>query len=428
MATGGLTPIRGNDAYVGYGKQSAWGTPVAPTCWPWWLDGSEWGGEVKVASELQGDSSPFKSLMYKTDQYGTVKIAEYARPIGAGYALQGLLGTGSDAYSAPTMSGTLSSSVAAGATSFSTALNLGVTGTLGLNFTPGLASAVYETQTVDLTTKTGTGPFTYSLVTGAKFLYAHNSADVITSASTHLLTRQVTTYDPYTIEFGWGAKGGGPTQVWRLQDAVCTDLKITLEAKKPVKFEHTWYGTLTKLQASASSPTLEGANIVGQAGAPFMFYQGGTTWLLDGANSGNALQLAKVELALKNTTTPDEFITETLTPAYFQLGNIELGVTASAILQGFAQYNEMFYGSKTLATGASDSVAVGYGSLAATLTSDPVNAFIFNVINGGYTAGRPVPKLDGKSMQMPLQMTAVTSKAATNPFSFTLLNSQASAY
>src|SRR5690242_6413178 len=104
MATGGLTPIRGNDAYVACGKQSAWGTAVAPTWFPIWLQGSEWGAETKTTSEMQGDGSPHKAFLYKTGQYGLVKIVEYARPIGTGYSLQGLLGTNSDTYTAPTFS------------------------------------------------------------------------------------------------------------------------------------------------------------------------------------------------------------------------------------------------------------------------------------------------------------------------------------
>lgn len=429
MATGGLTPIRANDAYVGCGKQSAWGTPVPPTLFPIWLQGSEWGPEVKTASEMQGDASPHKAFLYKTGQYGIVKIVEYARPIGAGYALQGLLGSGSDAYTAPAQTGTLSGAITAGATSFSTALNLGNTGTLGMNFTPGLSSLVYETQTVDLTTKTGTGPFTYSLAAGAKFLYTHGASDPISSASNHSLTRQLLTYDPYTIEFGWGYKAGSPTEVWRLQDAVCTDLAITLEARKPIKLEHTWYGALSKLQASAFTPiNQEGLNIVGQAGSPFMYYQNKGTFSVDGSSAGNAAQIASLKLSLKNTTNPEEFITETINPAYFQLGNIELTAQASLILQNFNQFNEMFYGAQTIATGATDSFLVGYGALGVTLTSDALNAFGITLANAGYTGGRPVPALDGKSLVQPLQLTAIANKATPNPFTFTLANSQASAF
>lgn len=428
MATGGLTPIRGNDAYVGYGKQSAWDTSVAPTCFPIWLQGSEWGPEVKTASEMQGDASPHKSFLYKTGQYGIVKIVEYARPIGAGYALQGLFGTGSDSYTAPAQTGTLSAAITAGATSFSTALNLGNTGTLPMNFTPGVTSLVYETQAVDLTTKSGTGPFTYSLAAGAKFLYAHGATDAISSAANHSLTRQLLTYDPYSIEFGWGYKAGTPSQIWRLQDAVCTDLAITYEARKPVKFEHTWYGTLTKLQAAASVVNLEGLNIVGRAGSPFMYYQNNGTFAVDGSSAGNAAQIASLKLTLKNSTNPEEFITESLNPAYFQLGNIELTAQASLILQNFNQFNEMFYGAQTISTGASDSILVGYGSVGVTLTSDALNAFGTTLANAGYTGGRPVPSLDGKSLIQPLQLTAIANKATPNPFTFTLANSQASAF
>lgn len=429
MATGGLTPLRGNNAYIGYGKQSAWGTPVAPTWFSRWLDGSGFNADAKVTTEMEGDASPWEILAYKTEQKGMVKVVEYARPQSIGYALQAFLGTGSDTFTAPSISTTFSATIVAGATTFSVPVSIGTVGTLALNCTPGYAAANYEVATVDLTTKTGVGPYTYTLAAGAKFRNGHTSGDAITSVSAHVLARTNTTYDPYTLEWALGFQAGGATgQVFRLQDAVCTEIQLTLEAKKPIKIEHTWYGALTKLQAAPSAPTYEGLSIVGLAGGPFAYYQGQGNWLVDGVATGNAVTVRKATLQLKNSTDVSEYVTEGITPAYFSPENIKVTCDAEAIFQNWNQYNEMYFGAQTIATGAGDSYLVGYGSLQTTFVSDPVNSLLLGILNGAYTAMALTPKLDAKGIPQPLKLTALKSTTALNPLLATLNNSYASSY
>ena len=428
MATGGLTPIRGNDAYIGWIKQAAWGTPLAPTFFWRWLDGSEWNPEMKLTSEREGDTSPFISIAWKTHQMGMVKVVEYARPISAGCALQALLGSGSDTYTAPTISTTLSSAVLAGATSLSTVATLGTVGTLAVAVEGGYSSTTGEIVTVDLTTHTGAGPFTYTLANAATFRLGHSNSGTVVSQASHALTRQTGPYDPYTLEWAYGHAGGTPSSAWRLQDAVCTELKISGQANHPIRFEHTWYGALSKLQAALSSPVYEGAGVIGTPSAPFRFDQGGSSWQIDGAGTGNAATIAKYDVTIKNSTDVQEFVTETLTPAYFQPGNCDISANLDVVFQNFAQYYETYFGSTAPASGSSDSAIVGVGSFQVTHTLDAINSLLLNLKNAAYQTAKITPKLDGKAVHQPIQLIGQRSASVSNPFAATLTNAQNSQY
>lgn len=428
MATGGLTPIRGNDAYIGWAKQSAWGTAVAPTSFWRWLDGSEWNPEMKLQSEREGDTSPFISISWKTSQMGMVKVVEYARPITCGCAIQALLGSGSDTYTAPAKSTTLAASVAAGATTFQSTADLGNLSTLAVAVEGGYSSTTGEVVTVNLVSRSGAGPYTYTLNGGASFVRSHSNSGTIVSQATHALTRQVSTYDPYSLEWAYGHQGGAPAQAWRLQDAVCTELKISGQANRPIKLEHTWYGALSKLQAALSAPVYEGAGVNGTPSGPFRYDQAGTSWLVDGAGTGNAATIGKFDITLKNSTDVNEFVTEALTPAYFQPGNFDISASLDAVFQSWNQYNETYFGSTSPATGASDSTIVGVGSFQATFTADPINSLLLNILSGAYQAAKLSPKLDGKAIHQPITLVGQRAVGISNPFAATLTNAQASAY
>lgn len=428
MATGGLTPIRGNDAYIGWAKETAWGTAVAPAFFWRWLDGSEWNPDVKVTSEREGDTSPFVSLSWKTAQMGMIKIVEYVRPITVGCALQALLGSGSDAYVAPSKNTTLAAAVTAGATTFQSTADLGNTSTLALAIEGGYSSITGEVVTADLTTRSGVGPYTYTLASSAKFKLGHSNGGTIVSQASHVLTRQTGAYDPYTLEWAYGHAGGTPAQAWRLQDAVCTELKISGQAGKPLKLEHTWYGALSKLQASLSAPVFEGVGTMGTPTSPFRYDMAGTSWTLDGAQTGNAVTVAKFDLTLKNTTDVNEFVTEALTPAYFQPGNFDISANLDVVFQNWSQYNNTYFGSSAPATGASDAILVGLGAFLATFTLDGISSLALNLPNVAYTAAKLAPKLDAKAIHQPMTLVGQRGQGVTNPLVVTLTNAQASQY
>ena len=429
MATGGLTPLRENLVYIGWSKQAAWHTPLAPTSFWRWLDGSMADDEIKMTTAREGDTSPHVSLAFKNAQYATAKIVEYLRPRTAGCALQALLGTGSDAYTPPTFATTLAAAIVAGATTFQSTANLGNVGTLALNFTPGVAVQNYEVATADLTTRTGTGPWTYTLATAATFKQAHGNGDALTTVSTHTFTRGLSTFDPYTIEIGRGDGVNAPFQVVRLVDAICYDLTITSAKGSGVKLEHSWYGAYEQLQNVFATPVYEGLSVVGATGGPIAHYQALGNWKIDGVNAGNALTIENLTIKAKNTTNVEEFVSEGIQPDFFTLDNFDVSATAQVIFQNFNQYYEMYFGNtQTPAATARDSYLVGYGTFLTTWTEDAINALTASLPNVAYTAGKLPFKLDAKPVRQSIAMTGIKSPSFLNPLILTLTNSQNSQY
>lgn len=426
--TGGITAIQQNLFYIGAAKQNQWGTAV-PATWFWrWLDGTDANPVPKFGQEREGDTSPYISLVWKQGQWWEIKIVEYVRPILAGYALQALLGTGSDAYTAPATSTTFAAPVAAGATSFESAVSLGNAGTAYFNFTPGYSSAVYEVLNINLASQTGTGPYTYNLVAGQKFKYPHAQNDAITTTSVHTLTRQPLTYDAYSFDLGYGLAAGGLSQAIRVQDAVCVELDVDSETKKPLKFTHTWYGTLSTLDAALAVASFEGNNIIGAAGGPLRHEQAQSNWLVDGVATGNAATIKKFSLKLKNGTAPDDFQSEGINPAYFTMGTFDVTGQLDVIFQNFSQYMEMYYGSASPAVGAQDSYLTGFGAIQTKYASDAINALQLALPNVAYTAGKLTPKLDGKPLPQSITFTASKDTPSRVPFTATLSNSNAASY
>lgn len=430
MATGGLAAIRDNLFYIGGGKQAAWGTPVAPTWFHRWLDGSGPTDGVQNNGEREGDTSPYLSLVYKSGQYWPFKIVEYARPQIAGYALQSLLGSGSDTYTAPAKTGTLAGAVAAGATSFTTTTDLGNLGTLGLNVDPGYSSASYEAVTVDCTSKTGSGTFTYSLVAGTAFKQAHNAAAVINTASSHVLAATPYTFDPYSYELGYGAAAAPISGALRLVDAVCVGLTISGQKGQPIRFESDWFAASAKELTALQSPTYEGTNVVGAAGGPLVWHQG-NIWNINGSTSGNAVAVESFQMQMKRSTAWDDLKTELLTPSYFLPGNIDISGQFSVTFLSWAQYSDMYFANTTFTNNAVDSYLVGYESLLLKWTSDAVNSFQINLPRINYTGGSLSPKLDGKPLKQPLSFTASKPQpgaAFSDAAIFTLTNSNNAQY
>lgn len=424
--TGGVNSIRENLYYMGFAKQSVWGTAVAPTFFSRWLDGSDAEPNTKVQKEREGDTSPFIALMYKTEQMWELKITEYIRPIGVGIILQALLGTGSDSYTAPTQTTTLNAATIIGATTFTTVASIGNTSTGYFNFTPGYASAVYEVQNVNLASRTGSGPYTYTLQSGA-FSYAHNSADTVNNASTHVFTRQQTTYDAYSWEVAFGNTTFG--KVFRIVNCVCTGLTLTSDMGKPLKLEHTWVGSQSAIQAAFSTISQEGTNLVGVAGGPLVHFHAGSTWSIDGSTSGNAAGIRQFKLTMKNSTKPEDMQSELVYAPYFLQGDFEIDGQLQVIFESYNQYLNTYFGSSSATTGATDSYLVGTGAFTTTWTSDGVNSLAVSLPFVGYTAAKiDPPKLDAKPVYQNLQFSAYKTPAFPTPVTFTLTNSQASQY
>jgi len=423
-----LGVTRQNYAYIGWIKQSVWGTPLAPTSFWRWLDGTEANPEVKVTIEREGDTSPFQNLAVKASQVWKIIVKERVRPITAGCALQAVFGTGSDSV-VPGTATTLSAAIAAGTNTFNSVASLGTAGTASVNFTPGYASQIYETQTVNLASRAGTGPYTYTLQGAATFTSAHLINDPVSLTSIHTFTRGLTTYDPYTLEFAFHQNSGGfAGKAFRIQDCVCAEVKITAEKGKALEIQHTWYGSFATIQAAFLTPSFEGTNVVGVAGGPLVFYHAANNWQLDNLTTGNATSVTKLDLTLKNTGGDLDLQNELLYPQYFLPGNMDISGTIDVHFQSYQQFLEMYYGSASATTGATDSNLVGYGQIQTSFASDDVNSLKIALPNAAYTAGKLTPKLDGKPLTQNIIFTALKNPANPNPVTITLSNSQIAVY
>lgn len=425
-----LSVISNNLFYMSGAKQAAWGTENTMPGWSHrWLQGSGPIDGAQMQSEREGDTSPYISAAWKSGQYWGFKIVEYPHPQIAGYCLQALFGAGSDTYTAPTQTGTLDAAVSAGDAIFSTVTDLGTTGMLALDVDPGYSNNLYEVVTVDLTTQSGAGPFTYTLANSGTFKNAHAMGATIDTGASHKFTRQHV-YDAYSYELGYGLTASAIKGAFRYVDAVCTDITMTGAKGRKWRFESTWIAASAKLLSAVSTPTYEGSNTVGKAGGPFVWYQG-NTWLLNGANTGNAATIEGVQLMVKNSGAWDDLQNEALNATYFLPGNMDVSGNVTVQFQSWEQYYDMYFGSTTAPNNSIDSYLVGYESLDLVCAQDAINSLEINLPRIYYTAAKIDPALDGKAFRQPLSFTALKPEPGASPSDaivVTLGNSLASQY
>lgn len=419
--------LRGNQVYMGWAKQAGWDVPLAPTRYWRWLTGSRANPLTRMQTWREGDSSPYESFAVKRGQWWVVRVVEYLRPITAGAALQALLGSGSDVFSAPTISTTLAAPITPGATTFQAAASIGAVGTGWLAFTPGYASVSNEALNVNLASRSGSGPFTYALAAGQRFLMSHASGDTVASAGTHVFTRQYA-YDPYTIEIGYGAGGIVPNAAFRIQDCVCYDLEFEAVAGRPVRLTHLWYGISGATQATLATPTFEGAGLLGTAGRPLLMADAGNTWKLNGATTGNAATITRLKLKLHNTTRPDAIRDELLAPSYFLPGDIEITGSMEAHFATFQQYSQAYYGSASPPAGATDGYSIGYESLNVTFAADGINGLTLALPTIAYAAAELTPQTNGEPLRQPIVFGALRSPTNPSPITLMLTNTQNTPY
>jgi hypothetical protein len=434
MATGGMTTFRNNLFYVAGAKQSAWNTAITTPVWYHkWLDGTDVIDGAQHQAEREGDTSRYVSLVYKSGQYWGFKVVEYLRPRTAGFVFENFFGSGSDTYTGPTKSTTLSGSGnTAGSTTVVTVGDLGNTSNGYLNITPGLTSATYEVVNVDYTSRTGVGPYTYTLMNSGTLKQSHLAGDAVTSNSKHVFKPNSFQFDPCTYEIGYGVAGQGTRRAIRLTDCVCSDFGLVGDRGKPWRFEHTWIAASGKNLGNTlqASPAYEGTGVIGGGGAPFMFYQG-SQWNVNGAATNNAASIVSVSIQGKAGVTWDEHVNESLNPTFFLPGDFDVSGNMTVQFQSYQQYDQMYFGSNNPATNATDSYIVGTESLDLIAQSDGINSLEINLPFTFYNAGRLSPKLDGKPMMQSLSFTGLRpppQSTFSDPLILTLNNSANAQY
>ena len=410
-----IVPIRNDNAYVGISKQVSQGTPVAPSTFLRWLDGTKFEFDLKVESVWEGDGTRRLSQLIKNKQSVKMTINFNPRPVEMGLIEQMAMGSGSDTYTAPTTATTLASSVTAGATSISLAANTGLTsaGTAKVMLTPG--SATEEIVTIT-TPGTGSGPYSYTIANSGTAANAHSSGDSVITSAKHVFTDQ-SDGDYYTVEIGLGSLNGGAGPTIRVADCKINSLKRESKAGMLLEYSMEIEGLATAAQGSPAVVTLENHS-------PFLFVQG--AWTLNGSTSGDALAVESFDIQQKNGL--DLVQTESLVPSAIIFGNLNIEVTANLVMQNQQLIALTYWGGTS---GTTDSQTIGAGSLTLIFTqADGFHTVQYKIPTMHYSKiTEPAPKKDGKHYNIGIKAEGVSNQGAnTYLLQTTVQNGKTSAY
>lgn len=189
-------PIRGDNAYIGLGKQSQQGAPVAPSWFPRILDGSSFEVDLQAGELWEMDGSRHVSQLIKNRQMVKFKQVVTPRMNEVGMLEQATMGSGSDAITAGTPAGTLNTALTANSSTtivvsgagFSTFLTP-ASGTMYLLIT----DPTNGNEIIPVTLPaTGTNPYTFTIAStynSGKPKLSHSTTlavAVLTSVSTSL--------------------------------------------------------------------------------------------------------------------------------------------------------------------------------------------------------------------------------------------------
>lgn len=390
-----LVPLRASNAYLGVGKQTAQGTAVAPSYFPRWLDGSSFEFDAKFEDIYEGDTTRRLSQIIKNGQQMKIKQVFYPRPNEVAFFEGAALGSGSDTYTAPTISTTTSGTNSAGATTLVTVGNGGLTGT-GTSYVIVDAGTANE-EIVALTTPgTGTGPYTYTIAAGGTLKFTHSAGATVQGAGNHVLTDQ-SDGNYYSLELSLGGASG---LILRVRDCKVDQIKRSAKAGSGLTFEIDWVGCVTLVQVTPATVTLEAHPI-------FLFTQAVVT--LDGVTTGDAPYLDSFDLTTKNTAKAIQ--TERLTPDAILFTELAVDLAFGIIFQATTTRIQLTYLGGT--AGTTDAQAIGTGSLLITFTqANQCFTLSYDLPNLTYVkATIPQPKKDGEFV-MAVDATSTSNQGA----------------
>lgn len=419
-----ITPIRSDNAYFGISKETSPGTPVAPSVFPRWMDGTSIEIDLGAEDVKEGDGSRRLSTIVKNRQMVKIKLTATLRAVELGFFETAALGSGSDAYTAPTVSTTMSSSSLVSATSISVAANTGLTGsgTIALAIGAGTASEEIAVFTIPVT---GTGPYTLTVANtynGGALKLAHANASTVQSAANHVITDQ-SDGNYYTIEVGLGSLFGANGTTLRVRTCKVETFKRSGKAGSLLIHELEFVGIASTVQVSPATVTLEQHQ-------PFLYTQG--TWTVDGSTSGDALNIEVFDIEQKNNLDTSTQ-TEQLTLAATIFGMVDVGVAFDIVFTTASKIYQTYYGGTS---GTTDAQVLGLGSFTVTFTQpDTLQSVTYTILTLAYTkTGMPSPKKDGKHFKLPVSGTSIAAPlsgvGANNAYVLqtTLNNTQYSAY
>lgn len=422
-----LSPIRSDNAYYGFSKETVPGSPVAPSVFPRWMDGSTIEIDMTAENVLEGDGSRRLSLIVKNRQMVKIKLSFTPRSNEAGFFEAAAMGAGSDTYTAPAVSTILSSNVLAGATSIPVTNNTGLTGSGTIPLVLGQGSATEEVATFNLPVTGSSVPYTLTVASGyngGALKYSHSAAFGVQTSATHVLTDQ-TDGNYYTIEVGLGSLFGANGTTLRVRSCKCDTFKRSSKAGSILTYEAEFIGIACAVQSTPATVTLEQRQ-------PFLFTQAIGTWAIDGSTTSvDAQAIEAWDIEQKNNV--DTGIqTEALTLAGLIFGMLDVGIGYDLVFTNASKIYQTYFGSPT---GTVDAQALGLGSFAVTFTQpDGFQSITYTINTVAYTkTPLPAPKKDGKHYKLQISGTSIASSGgpgAGNAYLLqtTITNMQYSAY
>lgn len=413
-------PIRNDNSYFGRAKQSVQGTPVAPTNFIRWLDGSKIGWDVTAKEIWEGDGSDHLSQVIKEKQ--EVKVTEVfnPRPIELGFTEAAAMGTASDTLTPASVATTLSANTLVGATSISLAAQTGLTGsgTIVLVIEPGTATE--EIAIFDIPA-TGSGPYTLNVdssYNGGALKLAHTSAGAVRAFTVHTLIDQVDS-PYYTIEVGIGSLSGAAGLTMRVRDCKVDSIKRSSKAGELLAYEVTWMGIAVSVQGSPATVSYENHQ-------PFFYTSTSGGWTINGSTTGDALAIESFDIQQKNNVNGPQ--TESIVLAALIFGKKQVDVGFSFVMQNAQLILLATTGSTT---GTADAQAIGSGSMELKFTqADGFHSVDYKMNTLNYTkVPVPEPKNDGKYFSVSASA-ASTSNMGQNAFILqtTVQNAQTASY
>jgi hypothetical protein len=386
--------MRGDNFYIGFAPETTPGTPVSPTYFPRWLNGTSLEIDMKHQRIKEGDASRRNALIIKNGQKVKIKLVSLLRPIELGALVAAAMGASSDSYTAPTTNTTMSSSSVAGATSISIAANTGLTGTGTAALVIGSGTSSEEVATFT-TPPTGSGPYTLTVASSGTLKQAHANSSTVQSVATHVLTDQ-TVGNYFTFECGFGNLYGGFGTALRVRSCQISSIKFGAKAGEALKFEIEIVGIASTVQGTPATVTLEQHQV-------FLFTQ--TAWTIDGATTGDAPNLEDFEIECKNML-DDTIQTEQITLAALLYGDLEVNAKYKLVWTSTSRIFLTYYGGNS---GTTDAQALGLGSLNVLFTqADGFHTLAFNILTLAYLKAQPpVPKEDGKHFIQEVEGTSV---------------------
>lgn len=419
-----IVPIRSDNSYWGISKETTPGTPVAPSVFPRWMDGSQIEIDLAAEDVKEGEGTRRLSTIIKNRQMVKIKLVAALRPVELGFFETAAMGSGADSYTAPTVSTTMSSSSVATATSISVASNTGLTGTGTIALVVGAGTASEEIG-IFTTPPTGTGPYTLSVnnaYNGGALKLAHANASTVQSSASHILTDQ-SDGNYYTIEIGLGSLFGAGGTTLRVRSCKVETFKRSGKAGGLLLHEIEFVGIASTVQGSPATVTLEQHQ-------PFLYTQG--AWTLDGSTTGDALNIESFDIEQKNNL--DTAIqTQQMTLAAIIFGLLDIGLAFEMVFSNGNKIYQTYFGSTS---GTTDAQTLGLGSFVVTFTQpDTLQTLTYTILTVAYTkTSMPVPKKDGKHFKMAVSGTSIAaplSGAGSNNaylLQTTLTNTQYASY